>query len=83
MLDDGFSINRHHFIPKSRGGREMEYCHRICHDMLHRTWSNKELEKEFSDPEKIKADPRMQTFITWIQKKEPQFYIRSDNKQKR
>lgn len=77
MYDDGQSVNRHHFIPKSRGGKEQHYAHRICHDMLHRTWTNKELEKRFADPELIRADPKMQTFIEWVAGKDPLFYISS------
>jgi hypothetical protein len=30
MLDDGHSVNQHHFLPKSRGGKAQVYCHRIC-----------------------------------------------------
>jgi hypothetical protein len=84
MYDVDNSINRHHFVPKSRGGRATEWCHRVCHDFLHRTWTNKELEREFSDPELIKQDPRAQTFIEWIQKKDPLFYIstKANNRRK-
>lgn len=77
MLNDGFSTNKHHFVPKSRGGKETETCHRVCHSQIHALWTEKQLEKEFSDPEIIKADPRMQKFIAWVKKKEPDFYIKT------
>lgn len=75
MYDDGKSINRHHFIPKSRGGKEQFFTHTLCHNMIHSLWTEKELELEYSDPEKIKSHPEMGKFIKWVQKKYPLFYI--------
>lgn len=83
MIDDGASVDRHHFVPRSRGGKTSEYCHRICHDMIHRLWTEKELELEYSDPEAIRSDPRMQKFIQWVRKKEPGFYVRSKDSRER
>jgi len=70
----GPSIDKHHFVPKCRGGKATEYVHRICHRKIHSLWTEKELEKEFNDPEKIKANEEMQKFIKWVCKKEPDFY---------
>lgn len=75
MFDDGKSINRHHFVPKSRGGKEQFYTHTICHNKIHSLWTEKELEQEFSDPERIKENTEMQTFIKWIKNKDPLFYL--------
>ncbi len=87
MFDDGSSINRHHFIPKSRGGKEQFYLHTICHNQIHSLWTEKELELEFSDPEKIKNHEKMKKFIHWISKKDPLFYLSTkdsnDRKRKR
>jgi hypothetical protein len=84
MFKDGSSTNQHHFVPKSRGGREQEYCHRICHDLLHRLWTNKELENEFSDPVLILQDERVQAFIKWVAGKDPLFYMSTkDSKQRK
>ena len=77
MFDDGYSINRHHFIPKSRGGKEQEYCHKVCHNKLHSLWTEKELEQEFSDPKKIKEHPEIQKLVNWLKNKDPLFYIKT------
>lgn len=74
MFDDGFSIDQHHFIPKSRGGLEKKFIHRVCHQKIHSLWTVKQLEKEFSDPDVIIQQPEIQTFLTWIMKKDPLFY---------
>jgi hypothetical protein len=74
----GPSIDKHHMVPKCRGGRETQYLHRICHRKIHSIWTEKELEKEFNDPEVIKKHPEIQKFIKWIKKKEPDYYDRNE-----
>jgi hypothetical protein len=77
MFDDGSSTDKHHMVPKSRGGAQTTRVHRVCHGFIHSKWTVKELEREFNDPEAIKADVEAQAFIAWVSKKDPQFYIRS------
>lgn len=75
----GDSVNKHHFVPKCRGGKKTEYIHRVCHNKIHKNWPNeKELERDYNDPQKIREDPEMQKFIKWIKKKDPEFYDRSE-----
>lgn len=83
MYDDGKSVNRHHFVPKSRGGKAQEAVHSLCHNQIHSLWTEKELELEYSDPEKIKENAEMQTFIAWVKKKDPLFYISSKDSKAR
>lgn len=66
--------DKHHFIPKCRGGKATQYLHKVCHRKIHSIWTEKELEMEFNDPNKVCAHPEMQKFIAWIKKKEPNFY---------
>lgn len=74
----GDSINRHHFTPKCRGGKETEFLHRVCHNKIHSIWTEKELEKEFNDPNKVIENEEIQKFIKWVKKKEPDFYDRNE-----
>ncbi len=83
MYQDGHSINRHHFIPKSRGGKEQLFLHRICHDTIHSLWTEKELEKEFSDPDVIKNHEKMQSFLHWIKNKDSLFYMSTRDSKER
>lgn len=77
MVDDGCSTDKHHLIPKSRGGVATTRLHRVCHSFIHSMWTEKELEQDFCDPEAIKAVPEAQIFIAWVAKKDPQFYDKS------
>ncbi len=72
----GDSVDRHHWQPKSRGGREVNYLHRICHRKLHSLFTNKELETEFATPEAVRRHPEMHKFITWVRRQPPEVVLR-------
>ncbi len=74
----GSSIDKHHFIPKCRGGKETEYLHKVCHRKIHSIWTEKELEKEFNDPNKIVLHDEIVKFIRFVSKKEPDYYDRNE-----
>ena len=73
----GSSVNKHHFLPKCKGGKDSEFVHRVCHTKIHSLFTESELAKEYNDPEKVVSHPEMQKFILWIKKKEPDFYDRT------
>lgn len=70
----GASVDRHHWVPRSRGGQDQAYLHRICHRKIHSLWTEKELRDELNTPELICAHPDMQGFIAWVRKRPPEFY---------
>ena len=61
-------------MPKSRGGRETVPVHPICHRTLHKTVTNKELEKIGGDVGELRADPNIARFLAWIANKYPDFH---------
>lgn len=85
MYDEASSIDKHHFIPKCRGGKETILLHKICHRKIHSLFTEKQCEREYSDPELVKSHPEMEKFIAWVKNKEPLFYDNSisSNKKKR
>ncbi len=71
---EGGSVDRHHLVPKSRGGRRMVFLHRICHRKLHSLWSERELERLAFDLEAIREHPEIRKFIAWLKNKPPTFW---------
>jgi hypothetical protein len=71
----GHSLDRHHWQPKSRGGTEADYLHRICHRKLHSLFTSKELAAGVDTPEKARQHPEMQTFIRWVSRQAPERVI--------
>lgn len=69
----GPSVDEHHWVPKSEGGRETAFVHRICHRTLHARFSERELARSYATPEAIRADPAMAKFIRWVRKRPPEY----------
>ncbi len=69
----GPSVDRHHWLPKSRGGKTTEAIHVVCHRKIHSVFTPKELAAEYGTPEAVRAHPEMNKFIRWVRKKPPEF----------
>jgi hypothetical protein len=70
----GTRVEWHHPVPKSRGGRHTEPVHPICHRAIHTMFANKELERDFHTPEKLRAHPEVAKFVAWVSNKDPDFH---------
>ena len=69
----GRRVERHHVVPKSKGGREVVPVHPICHRKIHKVFTNTEL-AGFASLEPIKDYPEMRRFIRWLARKPPDFH---------
>jgi hypothetical protein len=76
LMLKGRSVDRHHWQPKSRGGKEADYLHRSCHRKLHSLFTSKELTAEVDTPEKARQHPEMQKFIRWVRRQPPERVVR-------
>ncbi len=63
----------HHWVPKSRGGKETQNLHRICHRQIHALFTETELARDYSTPGAILAHPDIRAFVDWVKKKPPDF----------
>lgn len=79
MPDDGVSCDRHHLVPSSRGGRETEHLHRVCHRKIHATFTNKQLESEFNTVDALLGHDDIVRFVAWVSKKDPTYYDKTDD----
>jgi len=70
----GRKVEWHHPVPKSRGGRATVPVHPICHRTIHRTLTNKELERAYAGPDALRAHPELARFVAWIANKDPDFH---------
>ena len=70
----GRRVEWHHPVPKSRGGRETVPVHPICHRTIHRTLTNKELERLFASAEALMAHPEIARFVAWVANKDADFH---------
>jgi hypothetical protein len=72
------NIDRHHLVPKTFKGKEQFAIHRICHRKIHSVLTERELFKTYHTWETLRAHPDIQTFIAWVARKPPEFYVRTE-----
>ncbi len=60
---------KHHLVPKSKGGKATVLLHHVCHRQIHATFTDAQLAKTFSTIDALLEDPAMQKFVAWIKTK--------------
>lgn len=65
----------HHLVPKSRGGRETQYLHRVCHRQIHALLSEVELAREYASVDALLAHPQIRAFVAWVKTKPAGFFV--------
>ncbi len=70
----GPSVDEHHLVPVSCGGKEKVPLHRICHQKIHASFSERELAAWFHTFERLRHHQDMRKFIAWVRKKHPEYY---------
>ena len=68
----GSRFQRHHPLPKSRGGRETVPVHPICHKAIHNSFTNAQLAR-LEGREPLIAHDALARFLAWIADKPPDF----------
>ncbi|MBC2650710.1 HNH endonuclease [Novosphingobium flavum] len=70
----GRRIERHHPVPKSRGGRETVPVHPICHRTIHATLGHAELQRLGAEVTGLRSHPDLARFLAWIATKPADFH---------
>ena len=66
-----FHPSDHHLVPKSRGGKITATLCRDCHQAIHATFSNKELEKQYHTREALLAHEGFRRMVDFIARQDP------------
>jgi hypothetical protein len=67
----------HHLVPKSRGGVQTAWLHRICHRQVHALFTETELARQYPHAEALRAHPEMARFLAWVKQKPDGFFERT------
>lgn len=76
-LEPGPSVDEHHLVPRSQGGKTKALIHRICHRKIHATFSERELASDYCTWQALKTHPEIAAFLRWVASKPPAFYDNS------
>jgi hypothetical protein len=67
------NLTAHHLIPREKegtGGPTIDICP-ACHRQIHTLFDNARLARELNTPERLRDEPRMQRFLSWVRKQDP------------
>ncbi len=70
-------VDRHHLVPKSKGGRRTEFMHRVCHRQVHALLTESELAGQYATVEALLQQPEVQAFVAWVKTKPEDFFVRT------
>lgn len=71
----GETVEWHHPVPKSRGGKGKEPVHPICHQTIHANFTNAQLGRMGGDVTAIRANEAVAKFLGWIADKPADFHV--------
>ena len=74
----GVKSEDHHLVPKTYKGRETVALHPICHRKIHTTFTERELKDHFHTIDRLREHADIETFVTWISAKHPDFHDRTE-----
>jgi hypothetical protein len=65
---------RHHLVPRLKGGRETVLLHPICHRKIHSLFREAQLARSYASIAALRADPEIGRFIAWLRGKPADFH---------
>ena len=69
--------DEHHLVPKSKGGRQTQFLHRVCHRQVHALLTETELARQYATVDALLQHPELQTFVAWVKTKPDDFFVRT------
>lgn len=75
----GVRIEEHHLLPKTFKGRDTVPVHKVCHQKIHATFSERELLNYYHTADRIREHEEMQKFIKWVKNKPLDYYDKNDD----
>jgi predicted HNH restriction endonuclease len=81
------ALTVHHLIPRQKTKRKkiepgptINICS-ACHKQIHTLFDNTRLATELNSIERLKNEPQMQKFLSWVRKQNPNIRIKVNRKQ--
>ena len=71
---EGRSVDKHHLVPKTYGGTDIQLVHRVCHGKIHHALDEKDLRDHYHTWGRLKEHTEIKKFIRWVKKKDPEYY---------
>ena len=73
----GDRVEKHHLIPRLKGGTQTVPLHPICHKKIHSLFTESELAQSFHTVQALADHPDVAAFIKWVRKRPADFHKRT------
>lgn len=70
----GPAADRHHWVPRAKGGRDWSWLHRVCHRKIHSLFTEAELARLYPTAAALLGHPEIRRFVAWVRKRPIDFY---------
>ncbi len=70
----GRKREKHHLIPRLKGGRETVTLHPICHQKIHALFTEAQLARSYATIDALRAEPEIIKFVRWLRGKPADFH---------
>lgn len=70
----GIKVQRHHPVPKAKGGRETVPLHPICHRAIHANFTNAQLARAGGSRDVLLTNAAIAAFLAWVEGRPPDFH---------
>lgn len=74
------ALTEHHLTPRSKLKKGETtptiFICSACHRQIHALFSNEQLRDDFNSVERLRDEPRMQRFLRWVRKQDPNKRVR-------
>ncbi len=76
-LGDPSRAERHHLVPRSRGGRQAVLLHAVCHRKIHSLFTEAEIARHYASIDALRAHPEIRKFVRWLAGRPPDLRVRT------
>ncbi len=78
-------LTRHHCLPRQKGGtaEDIELLCRMCHGMIHATYTNGTLAVLYPTLGELRSAPELQNYIRWVRKQPASRRTRNEPRRRR
>lgn len=76
-------VEEHHLIPRTFKGRIQVPIHKMCHQKVHATFSERELANYYHTTPRLLEHEQIQKYVQWVQNKPLDFYDKNNDTKER
>lgn len=71
-------LEDHHLVPKTFGGKDTIRIHGVCHQKLHASITEREMQHYYHTIDRLLEHAEIQKFVKWVSGKPSDYFSKND-----